>query len=101
MKAFCYILLSEKIQKFYIGASKKDDVYERVHMHNTAYYGINKFTAKSNDWTLFLLIEADDYAHALRIEKKIKAMKSSKYIRNLLMYPEMVLKIIEETRLKN
>jgi putative endonuclease len=101
MKAFCYILFSEKLQKFYIGATKKDDVHERIHMHNTYYYGKNKFTAKSNDWVLYLLIEADHYAHALKIEKKIKAMKSSKYIRNLLKYPEMVLKIIEETRPKN
>ena len=41
---------------------------------------LHKFTAKADDWELFLFIPADDYAHAIRIERKIKAMKSAKFI---------------------
>ena len=97
MNAFCYILFSQKLNVFYTGASQ-DDIEGRIHKHNTGYYGNDKFTAKTDDWVLFILLEADDFAHAVRIERKIKAMKSAKYIRNLLKYPEMVLKIINKTK---
>jgi putative endonuclease len=44
-----------------------------------------------------LKFETKDYAHALRLERKIKSMKSSKYIQNLANYPELTEKIISET----
>jgi len=46
----------------------------------------------------FLNIPVHDYAHAIRIERKIKSMKSSRYIRNLKKYPELVEKIVQNTR---
>ena len=78
----CYILFSEKIQKFYVGATK-DDVHNCIEKPNTQFYGTHKFTAVADDWNLFLFIATKDYSQALRIEKKIKSMKSSKFIRNL------------------
>ena len=55
------------------------------------------FTAMTNDWTLFLSISCKDFNHALRLEKKIKSMKSSKYIRNVKLYPELMKKIVLES----
>jgi putative endonuclease len=52
MKAFCYILFSNKLNIFYTGASQ-DDIEVRIQKHNTGYYGKDKFTAKTNDWSLF------------------------------------------------
>jgi putative endonuclease len=46
---------------------------------------------------LFLRIDVSDFSHALRLERKIKSMKSSIYIQNLKKYPELVQKIIAET----
>ena len=66
--------------------------------HNNHSYGSHRFTAKAEDWKLFIKIEVQEYSHAIRLERKIKSMKSSRYIRNLKKYPELVEKIIAETR---
>ena len=56
------------------------------------------FTSKASDWILFLQFELKDYAHAIRLERKIKSMKSRKYILNLSKYPELREKIINEAK---
>lgn len=93
----CYILYSKGIDKFYIGATH-EDINKRLENHNNHTYGNHRFTAKANDWVVFLVIDAIDYPHAIRIERKIKAMKSRKYIHNLKLYPELREKIIIQTR---
>ena len=93
----CYIIYSEKLRKFYIGVTQ-DDVVSRIKKHNDSSYGKHRFTAKANDWTLYLFISCLNYAHAVRIERKIKSMKSSVYIRNLLAYPELLEKLILNTQ---
>ncbi len=93
----CYILFSERLGKFYIGICQ-DSLPERIVKHNNHAYGNHRFTSAAKDWELFLRIDAIDYSHAIRLERKIKEMKSSKYIRNLKMYPEMLDKIIIETK---
>ncbi|MDA3879535.1 MAG: hypothetical protein PF436_04035, partial [Prolixibacteraceae bacterium] len=70
---------------------------KRLEKHNNHSYGNHRFTAKANDWVVFLIIEARDYPHAIRIERKIKAMKNRKYIHNLKKYPELLEKIITQT----
>ena len=97
MRASCYILYSEKLNRFYIGATT-EIVDERLIKHNNAIYGKHRFTAKAEDWKVYMSIEIDDFAHAIRLERKIKSMKSSNYIRNLKTYPGLVAKIIEETK---
>lgn len=92
----CYILFSQKINKFYIGTTQSDLV-ERISKHNNGTYGRNHFTAIANDWYLYFFIETTDFAHAIRIERKIKAMKSKKYIENLAKYPEMLKKLVSST----
>ena len=97
MKASCYILFSEKLGKFYIGATN-EDIADRILKHNQAQYGNHRYTAATDDWQLYLLIDTIDYAQATRLERKIKSMKSSKYFRNLKAYPELLDKIVEETK---
>ena len=93
----CYIIHSDKLCKFYIGVTQ-DDVVSRIKKHNNSSYGKHCFTAKADDWELFLFIDCLNYAHALRVERKIKSMKSSVYIRNLVAYPELLEKLILNTQ---
>jgi putative endonuclease len=60
--------------------------------HNTAFYK-NTYTSFTSDWELFLLIECNSTKQALAIEKHIKKMKSTVYINNLKLYPEMIEKL--------
>ena len=93
----CYIIYSRKIGRFYCGVTNKDAGI-RIGRHNAAEYGGHRFTAKANDWELFLTIQADDYPHAVRMERKIKSMKSATYIRNLKEYIGLRQKLVEATR---
>ncbi len=88
----CYIIYSEKLNRFYIGVTQADLV-ERISKHNDGSYGDHRFTSKASDWELFLFIEASTLSKVLAIEKHIKKMKSSVYIENLLKYPELAEKL--------
>ena len=94
----CYILFSDKLNKFYIGATQ-EDVSLRIEKHNLGTYGKHRFTAVVNDWKLFLFIPTNDYSHAIRIERKLKSMKSVKYFHDLMIYPELLEKLVNSTRL--
>jgi putative endonuclease len=96
MKPLCYILFSNKLNRFYTGVCQ-GNLEERIHKHNNHSYGRHRFTASVNDWELFLAIEVKDFSHAVRIERHIKSMKSSSYIRNLKKYPELLDKVIKKT----
>ena len=96
MAAACYILYSKKLNKFYTGATH-DNVEQRLEKHNEHSYGNQHYTAKVNDWEVFLFLEANDYPHAIRMERKIKSMKSKVFIRNLKQYPELRKKLINQT----
>jgi putative endonuclease len=93
----CYIIYSERLQKFYTGLCQ-ELLVERINKHNNHDYGLNSYTSAANDWQLVLKIEVETVSHARRLELKIKSMKSSVYIRNLIKYPEMIEKIIQETK---
>ena len=92
----CYIIFSEKLNRFYIGATQ-NGMENRLAAHNSAEYGKSHFTSTANDWTLFLFIPTSDFAKAIRMERKIKSMKSVNYIYNLKKYPEMVDKLLTST----
>lgn len=96
MQARCYILFSQKLDKFYVGVTT-DDIHERIAKHNESKYGQHRYTSTVDDWVLFLDIVVEDFAHAVRMERKVKAMKSSKYIQNLKKFPELLEKIVIET----
>ena len=91
----CYIIFSKKLNRFYIGVCQ-DNLNERILKHNHHTYGNHRFTAKADDWTLFLSIECESYSQAVKIEKHIKAMKSSLYIKNLIKYPDIIIKLKEK-----
>ena len=94
--SFVYIIYSSLLNKFYIGATQ-DSVINRIEKHNNGTYGTHRFTSTTKDWELYLSFECKDYAHALRLERKVKSMKSRKYIENLKKYDELRTKIVEET----
>lgn len=96
--AGCYIIHSCKLNRFYVGATQAD-VYDRIDKHNNGSYGQHRFTSAANDWELYLFIPGSDFSHAIRIERKVKSMKSSKYIRNLKVYPELLEQLVSSTRL--
>ena len=96
----CYVLYSASLDKFYIGACQ-DSLEERIRKHNEHAYGNHRFTAAAKDWELFLKIEAESYPHAVRLERKIKSMKSRKFIKDLVQYPELISKIKFETSKSN
>jgi putative endonuclease len=87
---FVYILFSKSLSKFYVGESSLPD--ERIKEHNNGKYG-KSFTKQVNDWEIYLLIELENRNQALKIEKKIKSMKSSKYIENLKKIPRNYRKV--------
>ena len=88
MKAYCYILYSIKLNRFYIGSTALD-VKTRIEKHLSHHYGDNKYTAKADDWELFVSFECDNLSQARKIESHIKRMKSQNYLENLKKYPEI------------
>jgi putative endonuclease len=91
----CYILFSEKLNQHYVGACH-DNLISRIAKHNSRAYGNHRFTAKSDDWKLIKTIDCDSFSQARSIELHIKRMKSSTYIKNIIAYPEMILKLKEK-----
>ena len=92
MKGFVvYIIYSEKLNRFYIGTT--DDFPTRLSQHNSGHFS-DSFSVKGIPWTSFLVIEKLTSEQAFKIEKHIKSMKSSVYIRNLKVYPKMIEKLI-------
>ena len=89
--SFVYIIYSQQADRFYIGFTTI--LFEqRLANHNVKYYE-NKFTAFTNDWEEFLIIQCDSNKQARLIESHIKRMKSKSYIMNLKKYPEMITKL--------
>jgi putative endonuclease len=78
--ANCYILFSEKLNKYYIGACT--DLERRICEHNT---GHSKFTSRGTPWMLKYQEEFNDLALAKKREMEIKKRKSRKYIESLIL----------------
>jgi putative endonuclease len=91
---FCYILHSAILDRFYVGSTSLEAT-DRLDNHVMKYYGTLKFTAKAEDWILYYSFECSSYNQARKIEHHIKQKKSKKYIRNLELYPEMALKLLD------
>jgi len=89
--AVVYILYSSRLNKFYTGSC--DNINKRFDQHLSKLFP-EAFTASTEDWTMYFLIEGLEYLQARQIELHIKRMKSKKFIENLKKYPELVEKII-------
>ena len=79
-----------KLNRFYTGYTKNLGL--RMEFHQNA--ESHKFTAKADDWQLFLKIECHSKKQALSIESHIKMMKSSRYIKNLKIYPDIISRLL-------
>ena len=90
--AFCYIIFSVSLNRFYIGSTILDPK-DRLQKHLEQFYGTRKFTAKTKDGELYLEIPCESIDVARKIEKHIKRMKSKKYIRSLKQYPAIIDKL--------
>ncbi|MBT8233157.1 MAG: GIY-YIG nuclease family protein [Saprospiraceae bacterium] len=99
MSAFIYILYSPKFDTFYIGATTILP-QQRLLKHNEISYGSKSYTSFTNDWEIAVQIKCNDFNHALKIEKKLKSMKSKEYLKCFLKYPELRQKIFSQTALK-
>ena len=77
--AMVYILYSEKIDKYYIGACI--NMERRLYEHNI---GHSKFTSTGMPWELKYTEKFQTLQEAKQRERKIKSMKSKKYIEDLI-----------------
>jgi putative endonuclease len=77
--AFVYIIYSEKINKYYVGACI--DLNRRLYEHNI---GHSKFTSTGIPWRLMYKEELIDLPVAKKREMEIKKMKSRKFIESLI-----------------
>ena len=74
---YTYILYSEKLGKYYIGACI--DLERRFYEHNI---GHSKFTSTGVPWKIMYKREFPTLQEAKKLEMKIKKMKSRKFIEN-------------------
>ena len=82
MSACCvYILYSESLDKYYVGST--EDLDQRIHIHNHPNES-RKFTAKGLPWILKCRIDCFTKEMAFSLERRIKSMKSRKFIERLL-----------------
>lgn len=79
MQICCYILFSEKLNKYYVGSTS--DIERRLAEHNR---GKEKFTKTGIPWTLVYTEPFIELTEARRREGFIKKMKSRKFIENLI-----------------
>ncbi len=77
--ANCYILYSEKLNKYYVGACI--DLDRRLYEHNI---GHSKFTSIGMPWVLKHTEFYDTLPLAKKREQEIKKKKSRKYIESLI-----------------
>ncbi len=75
----CYILFSEKLNKYYVGASA--DLERRLEEHNI---GHSIFTSRGIPWRLVYEEKFATMQEAKKREQYIKKQKSRKYIEGLL-----------------
>jgi putative endonuclease len=74
-----YIIFSEKLNKYYVGACI--NLERRLHEHNI---GHSKFTSTGIPWILKYSELYESLAVAKKKEMAIKKMKSRKFIENLI-----------------
>jgi putative endonuclease len=79
MTNYCYILYSQKLNKYYVGSTS--DIERRLDEHNR---GKEKFTRTGMPWVLVFKEAFESLQNARRREQYIKRQKSRKYIENLI-----------------
>jgi putative endonuclease len=89
---YVYIIYSDKLQRFYTGST--DNFTRRFEEHNNGKHA-DSFTLRGIPWILHHLIKCRTSEQAYKIEKHIKSMRSTVYIKNLKIYPEIIERLKE------
>jgi len=76
---FVYILYSPSRDRYYVGSTH--DLERRLTEHN---HRNTKSTRSGIPWEMVYSKEVEDHTAALKLERKIKSMKSRKYIEELI-----------------
>jgi len=76
---YCYILYSEKLDKYYIGST--GDLVGRLQRHNTSNHG---FTSTGKPWEIKSFETFETKAEALKRESQLKSYKSRDYLEELI-----------------
>ncbi len=79
MTNYCYILYSQKLNKYYVGSTS--DLERRFDEHNR---GKEKFTRTGIPWILVYKEAFENLKEARRREIYIKKQKSRKYVESLI-----------------
>jgi putative endonuclease len=79
MSFFCYIIFSEKTNKYYVGSCANMDI--RIQQHNS---GQNISTKSGIPWKVVYTETYNSNAEARKRESEIKKKKSRKYIEWLI-----------------
>ncbi|WP_179009630.1 GIY-YIG nuclease family protein [Winogradskyella forsetii] len=87
----CYILYSEKLSRYYVGYSSDLDVRLVFHENSES----RKYTYNAKDRELFYKIDCKSKVQGKGVEAHIKRMKSKIYIENLLKYPKITIRLLE------
>jgi len=77
MEAFCYILYSEKLKKYYVGSTP--DIERRLSEHNR---GKEKFTKTGIPWVLVYKEMYNNLAESRKRELEIKKRKAENILNN-------------------
>jgi putative endonuclease len=72
---YTYILVSLSDDSFYFGQT--NDLAKRFKRHNA---GLEKYTRAKRPWKIFWSTEMKTRAEAMRLERKLKNMKSRKRV---------------------
>ena len=83
MSAYCYILYTQKLDKYYVGSTP--DLVRRLDEHNR---GKDKFTGTDMPWLLVYHETFRELKEARQREYYIKKQKSRKYIEGLIAQPK-------------
>ena len=76
---YCYILYSEKLDKYYIGST--DNLEGRLQRHNTSNHG---FTSTGKPWEIKYFESFEDKSLALKREVQLKNWKNRKALEELI-----------------
>ena len=77
MKFYVYILLSNSLQKYYVGHT--EDVEKRIVQHNS---GKGNFTSKGVPWGKVIIIDCASKRDAIILENRIKKRGIRRYLQD-------------------
>jgi len=91
---FVYILFSEGFDKYYIGQT--NSLEHRLDRHNE-FDQTNSFTSKYRPWMLVAFVEIGaDRGDAMKVERRLKALKSKKIIANFVKNPQKLVEFAQK-----